>query len=316
MKKISALAAQLMLPILLGFTAAAHAGPIIIAGTDADDHGFSSATENFTGWLFMQKAFENIGANVTNGNKTVTCIGCNSSQAGAAYTSATSKSSLAGSWSFVNLTTQAAITNFFIGTGASNVNNTGILYMPTVANNVTGGITDAQLGIVNSNAAVLNNFVIGGGGLFTQEEANSSIGYGWLSALLPGLTVQGDNGGPGFNSTSLTLTGAGNSAFPGLTNADMTNATPWHAWFSGNFGGLGTLATGPIFGAAGSFPGAVVIGGGANTVFQCGQPGQIQCGVPEPETLPLIGLGVLGLIMSIRRKTKKSADRIHTAMQS
>ncbi|SEK67662.1 PEP-CTERM sorting domain-containing protein [Nitrosovibrio tenuis] len=292
--------------LLGGLSLTASAGPIIIAGTDADDHGSANATTNFTGWLFMQKAFENLAPAVTNGDLTVTCIGCNSSSALSAFNSATTKSSLDGTWNFVALSTLSDITNFFNGSGTTNVNNTGIIYMPTVSSNVGGGITDAQLGIVNSNSTVLNNFVVGGGGLFTQEQANSSIGYGWLSALLPGLTVQGDNGGPGFNSSSLSITAAGNSAFPGLTNSDVTNATPWHAWFSGNFGGLNPLVNGPIFGpTGGTFPGAVVIGGGAGTVFQCGEPGQPPCDpgqVPEPGVLPLVAIGLFGLAYTVRRR--------------
>lgn len=287
-----------------GLSISASAGPIIIAGTDADDHGSASATANFTGWLFMQKAFENLAPAVTNGELTVTCIGCNSSLALSAFNSATTKSGLDGTWNFVALSTVSDITNFFNGTGTTNLNNTGIIYMPTVSSNVSGGITDAQLGIVNSNSSALNDFVVGGGGLFTQEQANSNIGYGWLSTLLPGLSVQGDNGGPGFNSNSLSITAAGNSAFPGLTDSDVTNATPWHAWFSGDFGGLNTLVTGPIFGANGTFPGAVVIGGGAGTVFQCGEPGQPPCTnqVPEPGVLPLLAVGLFGLGYTLRRK--------------
>ncbi|MBN9124468.1 MAG: hypothetical protein BGO99_09285 [Nitrosospira sp. 56-18] len=290
--------------LFLSAASIASAGPIIIAGTDADDHGSASSTTNFTGWLFMQKAFENLAPAVTNGQHTVACIGCNSSSALSAFNSATSKSSLDGSWGFVALSTLSDITNFFNGTGTTNASNTGIIYMPTVSSNVSGGITDAQLGIVNANSGILNNFVVSGGGLFTQEQANSSIGYGWLSALLPGLVVQGDNGGPSFNSGSLTITAAGNAAFPGLTNSDVSNATPWHAWFSGDFGGLSTLVTGPIFGqTGGTFPGAVVIGGGAGTVFQCGEPGQPPCGtVPEPGTIPLLVLGLLGLAHTLRRR--------------
>ena len=192
---------------------------------------------------------------------------------------------------------------FFDNTGANNLNTAGIIYMPTVANNVGGGITDTQLALVNSNGTAINSFVAAGGGLFTQEQANSTIGYGWLSSLLPGLIVQGDNGGPSFNSSSLTLTAAGNLAFPTLTNADLTNATPWHAWFSGNLGGLGTLVTGPISGAAGStFPGAVVIGGGAGTVIVCGGPNGPPCPTPEPASLPLLALGGAALLLSQMRK--------------
>jgi hypothetical protein len=278
----------------------AHAGPIIIAGTDADDHGSANATTNFTGWLFMQKAFENLAPAVTNGSTSVVCIGCNAGQAGNAFTSATSKSSIAGSWTFTALTSTTDISNFFNGTGASNVNNTGIVYMPTVEFNVSGGISDTQLAIVNANATALNTYVANGGGLFTQEQVNSSIGYNWLTTLLPGLIAQGDSGGPAFDSGTLDITAQGNAAFPGLTDSDVTNATPWHAWFSGNFGGLSPLVTGPIFGPTGTFDGAVVLGGGAGTVIVDPNP------VSEPGMLPLLAIGGLGALWG-RSRARKAA---------
>ena len=300
MKSLSKLAAALLL--CLG-TSAAFAGPIIIAGTDSDDHGYAVGNANQTGWLFMQKAFENIGGAVSNGKKTAVCLGCNGFQAQNAFDSATQNSSLAGGWTFSNLTTMADITNFFNGSGTINLGNTGIVYMPTVASNVSGGLTDDQLSIINLHGADLNSYLASGGGLFTQEQANSSIGYGWLTTLLPGLVVQGDSGGPDFDENSLSLTAAGNAAFPGLTNADMTNATPWHAWFSGNFGGLQVLATGPIFSdLGGQFPGAVVLGGGADAVVSCGGPNDPPCPTPEPDGLPLFGLGMLGLAYGLRRR--------------
>jgi hypothetical protein len=297
---------MLGLALLWGWVAIAQAGPIIIAGTDADDHGYVSSGVNQTGWLFMQKAFENLGAQVGNSNKQVVCIGCNSSQALGAFDSAFGLSSLTGSgWTSANLTSTADITGFFDGTGAVNVNTAGIYYMPTGDGNVSGGITKAQNDIVNANANLLNNFVASGGGLFTQDQywINGGGGYGWLTTLLPGLVVHGDSDGTIDDSGTLTLTAAGNTAFPGLTNSDLSNATPWHDWFSGNFGGLGTLVNGPAYGPTGGIiDGAVVLGGGAGTVISCGQQGQPPCPTPEPESMPLFAIGALALLMALRRK--------------
>ena len=81
--------------------ASAHAGPFIISGTDSDDHGGTSSGANTGGWLYMQKALENLGGAVTNGNKTVVTLGTSGSTAGAAASSAFSLSSLVGAgWTF------------------------------------------------------------------------------------------------------------------------------------------------------------------------------------------------------------------------
>ena len=297
-KFVRALLAGLAVAIGAGI---AQAGPIIIAGTDADDHGGVSGGVNLTGWKFMQQAFENLGGAVSNTNKTVVCLGCNAGGAGSAFTSAFSLSSLAGSgWTSIALTNPNDITTFFNNTGAIKLSNAGIIYMPTTTFNVGGGITDAQLAPVNANGTAINTFVAGGGGLFTQEQGTSSSGYGWLTALLPGLNFHTSGIA---NSGSLSLTAAGNTAFPTLTNTDVSNATPWHVWFDGSLGGLSTLVTGPIFGATGAqSPGSVVIGGGAGTVIVCGGPNGPPCPTPEPASLPLLALGGAALLASRMRK--------------
>ncbi len=285
----------------IGMASAAQAGPIIIAGTDADDHGFVTGTTNNQGWFFMQKAFESIAPNVTNGSKTVVCIGCNGSTASAALASAVNNGSLGGAgWTIVTLTSSADITAFFDGSGATNLSNAGIVYMPTVASNVAGGINDTQLAIVNGQGSALDAFISGGGGLFTQEQANSTIGYGWLSSLLPGLAIHGDNDGSNFNSGVLNLTAAGSAAFPGLTDAILSAGTPWHGFFAGPLGALVPLVTGPADGdlngvfSAGEV-GWVVLGGNV-------AGGGIITGAPEPATYALFGLGLAGLAFARRRK--------------
>ena len=121
--------------------------------------------------------------------------------------------------------------------------------------------------------------------------------YGWLSALLPGLTDSG-----GCSSGGATLTAAGIAAFPGLANANVdANAGPCHSSFVGNFGGLTTLA----------FDGnnrSYIIGGGAGTLIQCGLDGQPPCPtnqVPEPSSMLLISIAGLGLVAQWRRRQGK-----------
>jgi hypothetical protein len=283
--------------------ASAFAGPVIIAGTDADDHGSATAAGvNLQGWEFMQRAFSNIGRAVTNGNKVAVCIGCNGLEASAAFASSFAGASLTG-WTTVTLTTAAQITNFFAGTGATNINNSGIIYMPTVADNIDGGIDDTQLAIVNLNGGKINSFLSTGGGLFTQEQTNSTIGYRWLTSLLPGLVVSGDNA---VDASNLRLTAQGQAQFPGLTDAELSAATPWHAYFTGNFGALQSLVVGNGDGVGG-FNDTVVLGGGfagGGGVIVCGTPGQPACppvGVPVAPTLPMLALG-LTAILGLRRK--------------
>jgi cysteine-rich repeat protein len=218
-------------------------GPVIIGGDDADDHGSVRGGVNLTGYKYIEKAFDNMGPAVQKTGKVAVCIGCNGLRASTAFQSGFDLSTLPGKgWTRVALTTTAQITGFFNGTGTNNVNNSGLIYMPTDAANITGGITAAQLTTVNSNASGLASFVASGGGLFAHSQGSTTGGWGWLTTLIPGITPTPEGS---CTETDLTLTPVGQTTFPGLTNADVDNATPWHEIFLNNFGGLDVLVTGP-----------------------------------------------------------------------
>lgn len=267
----------------------AMAGPIIIDGTDSADHG-SAGTG---GWLYMQKALENLAAAVTpSAAKVVTVIGT-ASGAGQAYNainSAFTNSSLVGAGWTINYVDTVANINSFMPTLSTTT--TGILYFAT-SGNVFGDMDNGELTALNAFSANINTFVSGagnpsqGGALFAQSELNPGA-FGWLSALIPGI-VYTDFGGGGIGNP-LALTAAGNAAFPGLNNADLS-AGPWHGAFSGNLGGLSVLATGSDNAGAQV---NVIIGGGAGTVIQR---------APEPDSLALLGLGLAAAFAVRRRKT-------------
>jgi hypothetical protein len=255
----------------------AFAGPFILAGTDADDHGSVSGGVNQDGWFFMQRALENLGAGVTNGNTTVAFLGSTSSALTAA-TSAFNLSSLAGTggWTSAAIST-GSFADFFSGVGTVNIGNVGILMMDSDGN-VGGGVNGSAF---VPYASIINNFVGAGGGLFSQAN-----GYAWLTALLPAVTVTNSQ------ATGLTLTAAGNSIFPGLTNADLS-AGPHHNYFN-NFSPIPVLANRTNTNLA------VIIGGTGGSITNPGGPS-----VPVPGSVALLGAGLV-LLGALRRQAPQA----------
>jgi hypothetical protein len=290
-KKTSALFVGLSLA-----TGMAVAGPVIIDGTDANEHGGVSGGVNQTGWLYMQRALENVGGAVGNGNKIVVDLGTSGSTAGAAINSAFNLSSLVGAgWTKVNIDGFANIASFLAGNTVNGVSlaTAGLLYLPTYQN-AAGDLDFNEMAAINAGAASIATFVGGagnpsvGGGLFSQGE--SGVGaYGWLQTLVTGI-LPVDVGGGGIN-TPINLTAAGVAAFPGLPNSAVQQAIPWHGYFGGNLGSLSVLGTA----LDGNFTRNVIIGGGAGTVITPN---------PVPEggsTIALLGAAVLGLVLFRRR---------------
>lgn len=162
---------------------------------------------------------------------------------------------------------------------------------------------------------------LAGGGAITGGEISSSLavfglciggGVGCPSttefSFSPGTTAFGadwDLGpdGPGAGIDFLvTLAGGGTQFVSGITNP-LTGGT-----FNGFFGfvsdtsftsislGSGFTGNGETFDA----DNVKFVGDGP----QCGLPGQPACPAPEPETFFLIGLGLISLAISLRRKLK------------
>ena len=277
--------------------AAASAGPVILGGDDLTDHGSRSAGgANVAGWLYIEKAVGSILSGVTRAGTLTTDIvalgsaanpGFNSSNAGGAIGSAANV--LGRTVTYVD--GAADINAFFVALAAGTI-NPGMLWMS--GEGATNNLDPSEGLALTANAAAINAFGVSGGGIMAH--GSGVVAYGWLSALLPGITEVQD-----CNSTGATLTAAGIAAFPGLGNNNINNfAGPCHSTFTGNFGGLQTLA---LDGLGRNY----IIGGGGGTIIQCGQPNQPPCpptGVPEPGSLPLVLLAAMGLALPQFRRLR------------
>jgi hypothetical protein len=189
------------------------AGTVIIDGTDANEHGsFDAANQvNLEGWLYIEKALDNIGPNVTNGNRVIVALGATPSTvafggAGAAIYYAFQAVEPAGPGLEPGLHRQRPVRHddrrpeqqrperhrrvpprparhaqgYGSATGTAVVqvpnvrlSDTGILYV-TTANNASGDIDNAELAIINNHGLDIASFVNGGGGLFSHAESAGS----------------------------------------------------------------------------------------------------------------------------------------------
>ncbi|HYM15391.1 MAG TPA: hypothetical protein VEZ14_07510 [Dehalococcoidia bacterium] len=252
-------------------TPAAHAalgGPVIIGGDDLTDHGSVDGSGNpIDGWLYIQRALENIKPNVTRSNDgSVAAIGTGSASdgdAGAAIAVASAKAGLTVNYH----EGAAAIDQFFTDLAAGTAHPAIIWISGTGA---SGDLDSTEAAALNTHGPGIAGFVNSGGGLLSHGTE-----YGWLFSLLPGAsTVSGGS------SDDLYLTPDGLAAFPGVTNTDV-NAGPWHNHFEGDFGGLKVLVRSHDVLDKNEQDAAVIIGGSAVTL-----PGAPAPTAAAPKSVP------------------------------
>ena len=205
-------------------------GPVLIGGDDTDEHFVG-------GRLYMREGFNFLGNHVTSGNTIAVCIGCNGIPASSSFTDAFNDSNLSplqeGTWTteiLIDPTGPRGIHEFFQNTGDVNIQDTGIIYLPSDEHQVSGGLTQDQLDVINNNRFVLRDFVkVDGGGLFTHTLSGLTDSYLWLEALVPEIEDADSSGGTGelILDCDATATMFANLSCPEI--ASVRVAQPWHA---------------------------------------------------------------------------------------
>jgi hypothetical protein len=259
---------------------AALGGPVIIGGDDLTDHGCNDGEFNEEGWLYMQRALENIEPNVTRSNDgSIAALG--SADVGGDIICSDAGSAIFHAAAAVGLTVtyydgHDAIDGFFadLESGAS---DPAVIWIAGTGadNNIDDGDEDDS-GALTENAQAISDFVSEGGGLFSHGTE-----YGWLFALLPDALATGEG-----DSDDLYFTPEGLDALPALTEDDI-NAGPWHNHFEGDFGGLQVLVRSNFIDDALGDDAAVILGGAQVTFEE--NPTEEPDATSTPCIPPLVG---------------------------
>ncbi len=259
----------------MGVGHTAVAGPIILSGMDPEDHGTPGADMIRD---IMDFVVSNADINGPAGTGTqVLMLGGGAGPIGFSGVDASAIATGLG-YTLTHVSGAAAIT-------AQDFTGFDAIYMPTGNEDISGGLTDAEVLAINGRGADIVTFVNDGGGLAAFAQNNPG-GYGWFP--LGGLATT-DLGVGGLNGITVTAIGST------ILSPSATAVEPFHTTFDGpaGFFGLDVLATQTATGAA------LIIGGGAQTVIT---PNPTN-GVPEPvtATLGVMSLGALGAATRRRR---------------
>jgi hypothetical protein len=248
----------------------AYAGPLILAGHDADDHGIVAAYADL---------FDAIQANVTNGQTGILAIGADPppSEAGDWITTVNNAMAVPQGVTYVNGAGNIA---------AVDLSTYAIIFVPsTEVDTPDGGITIAENDALIARAVDIASFVNTGGGLFGLTQDSVANAYGYLG-LFAGITAQGvpstgvcDGGAAGETYDDVTPTAEGSAL--GITTGNVDGCC-WHNTFT---------AFAPFFNilATANEPGCPSIDGQPSVI------GCLDCRIPGQMSLtPLIDLNPLG----------------------
>src|SRR5688500_2563083 len=94
------------------FASQAYAGPVIIDGTDAEEHGSLSGGVNTAGWEYFQRCFENLLPQVGNSNTVALCLGCTGNTQ-AAFASAFDLATKPAGWTRETIDGDVNMTGYF-----------------------------------------------------------------------------------------------------------------------------------------------------------------------------------------------------------
>lgn len=220
-------------------------GIVVLGGDDLNDHGSRNGSgQNVTGWLYMENVLRSMAPQVKRVGPFTTDVAVLGSASepvtGSGGGAAIASAALNAGMTVAFFDGPSAISTFFAGLANGTI-NPKIIHLP--GDGVGNSLDSSEEAVLASNAQAINGFVASGGGLFSNWGE-----YTWLSALLPGITLNG-----ACNSSTLTFTAAGTAFLPSLTVTDIRSG-PCHGNFRGNLGALQIL----VQDGSGN---AVVIGG-------------------------------------------------------
>ena len=251
-------------------------GPVILGGDDLTDHGGSVAGDPVQGWLYIQRAIEDIGPDVTRaGNDgSIAALGSSSNlppvdgDAGSAIGLVGSKVGRTVAY----YDGDVAINQFFVDLAGGTAKPAIIWIAGSRASNDLSGTEPAAL---TANAPAIAAFVASGGGLMSHGTE-----YGWLTALLPSASTNSSS-----SSDDLYFTAEGLAAFPSLTVGDI-NAGPWHSHFQGDLGGLAVLVRSSDINDNLGQDAPVIIGGSSVTFEAQETPVKLKTHTPTATNTP------------------------------